>query len=319
MNQIFNKLWEYGIVPVTKIKNSDDAIPLAKALKKGGLPIVEITFRSDAAVDAIQKISSTIPDILIGAGTVTDIYKAAKAIEAGARFIVTPGFNKNVAEFCIKNEIPLLPGCSTPTDIENAMEYKLEVIKFFPAEAAGGLDMIKAISAPYSHISFVPTGGINIDNMNDYLDFPKILAVGGSWLTPENLIQEGKFEEITEKARKTIQKMLGFEMNHIGVNSENAEQANVTAEIFSRLFGFSIMPGSSSIFCGAGIEVVKQNGYGTKGHIAILTNNIQRAIIYLERIGIEVKRDSGKFKNGKMIATYLKDEIGGFAIHLLQK
>jgi len=319
MKDIFKFLNEYGVVPVTKIEDAKDALPLAKALAEGGLPLIEVTFRSDAAAESIRNITAELPDILVGAGTVTDIEKAAQAQEAGASFIVTPGFNKKVVEYCLSKDLPVLPGCSSPTDIETAMDYGLNIVKFFPAEAAGGIATIKAISAPYGNIRFVPTGGINTDIMNEYLDFPKVLAIGGSWLTPAGLVKEGRFDEITKIAQKTVSKMLGFEMVHIGINSDNEEKANKTAKTFGDLFDFELKHGSSSIFCGVGIEVNKQKGLGAMGHIAIKTNNIMRAIAYLERIGVEIDYASAKMKETKMVAIYLKAEIGGFAVHLLQK
>jgi 2-dehydro-3-deoxyphosphogluconate aldolase / (4S)-4-hydroxy-2-oxoglutarate aldolase len=319
MKNIFKTLFEYGIVPVSKIEDAEDAVPLAKALAKGGLPLFEVTFRSDAAAESIRRIATELPDLMIGAGTVTDVEKATLAKNAGARFVVTPGFNKKVVEYCLAEDMPVLPGCSNPTDIEMAMDYGFDTVKFFPAEAAGGIATIKAISAPYGNISFVPTGGINIDNMIEYLDFPKTLAIGGSWLTPPALVKERNFEGITAIAKNTVSKMLGFEVVHIGINSDNEDQANKTANTFASLFNFEHIPGSSSIFCGKGIEVVKQKWLGEMGHIAIKTNNIARAIAYFERLGVALNYESVKLKESKMIAIYLKEDIGGFAVHLLQK
>ena len=320
MNTTLEKIKEFGIVPVIKIENVEDAIPLAKALIKGGLPIAEITFRTDAAEQAIINITSELPEILVGAGTVLNVEQAKKAVERGAEFIVTPGFNPDVVKYCTENEILITPGCSTPTEIEMAMGFGLEVLKFFPAEALGGLKTIKAISAPYSSIKFIPTGGVNAENLNEYLSFGKVLACGGSWIVKDKLIKEGKFDKITKLTIEAVNIMLGFEFAHIGINTSNEDSSLKIATEFSDMFGFGLKMGNSSNFAGLGIEVNKGMGLGKNGHIAIKTNNISRAIGHLKRSGIEidmgtVKKDS----NGSMIAVYLKKELGSFAIHLLQK
>lgn len=201
MNTIFTQIKKTGIVPVVVLDRAKDALPLGEALYKGGLPCAEVTFRTSAAEEAIRIMSEHFPQMLIGAGTVLTTDMADRAVSAGARFIVSPGFNPVVVEHCIKQNIPIIPGCSTPSDIEAALEYGLEVVKFFPAEPAGGLNYIKAVSAPYSSVRFMPTGGINPQNVKDYLSFPAVLACGGSWMVKEQLILEEKFDEIERLVR----------------------------------------------------------------------------------------------------------------------
>lgn len=198
MNQtaLLPQLEAYKLVPVIKLDSPDDALPLAEALITGGLPVAEITFRTDAARESICKIRSAYPDMLTGAGTVLSLEQAKAAADAGASFIVSPGMNRDVVEFSIENHIPVFPGACTPTEIMAAMEYELEVVKFFPAKQYGGLDTIKALSAPFPSVRFMPTGGISEANIKDFLAFPKIIACGGSFMASDSLISQKKFDDI---------------------------------------------------------------------------------------------------------------------------
>lgn len=316
---MLKKIGELGIVPVVKIDDSKDAVPLANALSAGGLPIAEITFRTAAAEQAIKNIASEVPNVLVGAGTILTIEQADKAIKAGASFIVTPGFNPKVVGYCIDKGIPITPGCSSPTDIEMAIEFGLYVVKFFPAEASGGLNALKAISAPYKMMKFMPTGGIDQKNLNDYLAFDAVLACGGSWMVKDDLIKSGSFGEITRLTVEAVTGMLGFDLAHIGINAANESESLSATKKFCSMFNLALKEGASSNFAGSIIEVNKSMGLGDKGHIAIKTKNILRAIAYLERSGIEVDMATAKGPvGGPMIAVYLKEHIAGFAVHLLQ-
>lgn len=204
METIINQLETYKVVPVVKLDKPKDALPLGNALVKGGLPIIEITFRTDAAAEAIENLSRELPDICVGAGTVLSVDQANQAIDSGARFIVAPGFNPRVVDYCIDRNIPVFPGVNSPTQVEMGLERDLQVLKFFPAEASGGLKMLKAMAAPYGEVRFMPTGGINIDNLNDYLAFDRIIACGGTWLATATLINEGRFDEITRLAENVV-------------------------------------------------------------------------------------------------------------------
>ena len=319
MNEILKQIGDYGIVPVVKLDNAEDALPLGKALIDGGLPLAEITFRTAAAEDSIRAMAKAYPDMLIGAGTVLTTEQVDKAVAAGAKFIVSPGLNPKVVKYCVERNIPITPGCSNPSDIEAAIELGLEVVKFFPAEACGGLAAIKAMSAPYGGIKFMPTGGINENNITSYLAFGKIHACGGSWMVKDALVKASNFEEITRLTREAVQKMLGFQLAHVGINGTSEAEALEVAGLFSHAFGFPVKNGNSSVFAGDGIEVNKAVGLGKYGHIAIKTNNIVRAIAYLERLGYEIDEEHPKRVPGKpLVAAYLKKEFGGFAVHLLQ-
>lgn len=320
MDKVLEQIQKLGIVPVVKLDNIEDAIPLAKALTEGGLPCAEITFRTDAAEEAIRIIASEFPDMLVGAGTVLTTEQVDRAVNAGAKFIVSPGLNPRIVRYCVEKGIPITPGCSNPSDVEQAIELGLEVVKFFPAEAAGGLNMIKAMAAPYHKMKFMPTGGITEKNLLSYLDFPKIIACGGSWMVSEALIENKEFDKIKEITKDAVVKMLGFELRHIGINAQNETEADSIATVFQNLFGFTKKMGNASIFAGLGIEVMKTTYLGQHGHIAIATNYLDRAIYHLESCGISFDETTSKYDSAnKRTAIYLKDEVAGYAVHLLQK
>ena len=316
---MIQKFASLGIVPVIKLNDPADAVPLCRALARGGLPVAEITFRTAAAEESIRRVAAELPEVLVGAGTVLTVEQADKAMAAGAKFIVTPGFNPEVVGHCVEKGYPIFPGCPTTSDIEQAIRFGLKVVKFFPAEAMGGLNTIKAVSAPYGDMLFMPTGGVNEDNLNTYLSFPKIVACGGSWMAKSDLIEAGEFDRIEEITRSAVRKMLGFELVHVGVNCDSPEEADSVAKKFSALFGWPVKEGNSSDFAGKAIEAMKKPGRGKNGHIAVATNSVVRARAYLEAQGFAFDESSLSLKNGKPNAIYLAEEIGGFAIHLLQK
>ena len=208
MSELMERISNIGVVPVVVINDPKDAVPAAEALYKGGIDVAEVTFRTAAAEESIKLISEACPDMLVGAGTVTTTEQVDRALKAGAKFIVTPGFNPNVVNYCVSNNIPIVPGCMDTNAIEMAIEAGLDTVKFFPAEQAGGLKMMKALAGPYTSLKFMPTGGINMDNMNEYLAFKKIICVGGSWMIKADMIDKGQFDKITEISRETINRML---------------------------------------------------------------------------------------------------------------
>jgi 2-dehydro-3-deoxyphosphogluconate aldolase/(4S)-4-hydroxy-2-oxoglutarate aldolase len=320
MNEVLKKISSYGIVPVIKIDDTEKAVPLANALCAGGLPVAEVTFRTAQAAEAISRITKEVPDMLVGAGTVLTCEQVDSAVAAGAKFIVSPGLNVNLVKYCIDKEIPIVPGTSTPSDMEAALDLGLETVKFFPAEQAGGIAFLKAVSAPFTNLKFMPTGGINAANLNDYLAFSKVIACGGTWMVKSDLIEAGNFSAITELTREAVKNMLGFELAHIGINCENESQAAKTAQTICTLFGLDYKPGNSSIFAGSAVECMKTPYLGRNGHIAIMTNSIERAVTHLTSLGVRFDESTRKTDaKGVTKAIYLADEIAGFAIHLLQK
>ena len=215
----------------------------------------------------------------------------------------------------------MIPGCSNPSDLEAAIELGLTSVKFFPAEAAGGLKMLKAMSAPYGMLTFMPTGGINAENLLDYLKFNKIFCCGGSFMVKDDLIREKKWDEITALTRGAVKTMLGLEFAHMGINNENREEAERGAKLFELLFGMPLRETSKSFFAGEAFEFMMQKGPGRCGHIGIRTNFVDRAMAYFKRMGFAFDEESVTYdaKTGKPKFVYFKDEICGFAVHLVQK
>lgn len=319
MNEVLQKISKIGIVPVIKIDNVKDALPLAKALVKGGLPVAEVTFRTACAREAIEIISKEVPDMLVGAGTVLTTEQVDASIAAGAKFIVSPAMNPEVVKHCIAKGIPITPGCSNPSDVDAAVALGLEVVKFFPAEPSGGLTMIKAIAAPYTGVKFIPTGGINAKNLNDYLSYDRILACGGSWMVDAKLINAGEFDKIEALTREAVGVMLGFELAHVGVNAENTAAAGAITEGIAKIFGFPVKEGNTSFFAGTAVEVMKTKHLGDMGHIGFKTNNVDRAVNYLEANGVEFDYSTAKSDGKGLVAVYMKQQLGGFALHLVRK
>ena len=320
-NNMISELYSIGLIPVIKIENADDAVPLAKALIDGGLPAAEITFRTKCAAEAIKNITDAYPEMLVGAGTVLTTEQVDAAIAAGSKFIVSPGLNPKVVSYCLSKGVPMLPGCSNPSDVEAALELGLSTVKFFPAEAVGGLKMLKAMAAPYGQLTFMPTGGINAENLLDYLKFNKIVACGGSFMVQDELVKEKKWDEITALTKNAVKKMLGLEFIHMGINNTSADEAMKGAKLFEMMFGMPIKETSKSVFAGEAFEFMNGKGPGKCGHIAIRTNFVDRAMAYFKRMGFEFDEASVTYdeKSGKPKFVYFKDEICGFAIHLLQK
>lgn len=205
MHEVLEQLGKIGIVPVVVLENAKDALPLAKALCDGGLPCAEITFRTGAAEESIRLLSREYPQMLVGAGTVLTTEQAERATAAGAKFLVSPGTNPQVVKYCVENHLLITPGCANPSDIEQALENGLDVVKFFPAELAGGLAMIQALAAPYVNVKFMPTGGIHPGNAGEYLKYERVLACGGSWMVKGDLIREGAFDKIRQLCREAVQ------------------------------------------------------------------------------------------------------------------
>ena len=318
---MINELYSLGLIPVIKIENAEDAVPLAKALIDGGLPAAEITFRTKCAAEAIKNITDAYPDMLVGAGTVLTTEQVDAAIAAGSKFIVSPGLNPKTVSYCLSKGVTMLPGCANPSDVEAALELGLTTVKFFPAEAVGGLKMLKAMAAPYGQLTFMPTGGINENNLLDYLKFNKIIACGGSFMVNEELIKAKDWAAITALTKNAVKIMLGLEFTHMGINTENAEEAKRSAKLFEVMFGMTNRETSKSVFAGDAFEFMNGKGPGRCGHIGIRTNFVDRAMAYFKRMGFEFDESTIVYddKSGKPKFVYFKDEISGFAVHLVQK
>ena len=314
-----NRLSAAAVVPVVVLDAAKDAVATAKALLAGGVAVMEITFRTAAAADSIKAVAENCRDMLVGAGTVITLEQCKQAVECGAKFIVSPGFDEEVVRWCVENGIAVTPGCVTPSEIMAAMKLGLTVVKFFPAGVYGGLSAMKALSGPFGGIKFIPTGGVNGQNIGEFIAAPFIHAVGGSWVCPKADIAAGNFEKITELCKQARSAAFGFEVAHIGLNCEDAEAASAVCEKLNEAFALTVKDGNSSMFASGGIEVMKSMYLGKNGHIAIRTNSVPLAIAELAKKGFVCDMTTAKYKGGRMVAVYLKDEIGGFAVHLLQK
>ena len=324
--EISRKVEEAGLIPVVKMDCAEDALPLAEALLRGGISAIEITFRTTEGeagfakiAECIRKVSDAHPEMLVGAGTVINPELARKAIAAGARFIVSPGFNPETVDYCISQNVPVYPGVSSPSQVEVAMSKGLSVLKFFPAEASGGVKTLKALAGPFPTVKFMATGGINEQNIGEYMKCANIAAVGGSWMVQEKLIKDRNWDEITRLSCQAVKAMLGFKFIHMGMNFDGNESASAAAKEFG-VFGYQGVEGNSSWFCGDAFDLMKKDGRGAHGHIAFSTYNVERALVYLEQFGYHAVEETKKWKGeaGKspLKIVYLDKEINGFAIHL---
>ena len=320
MHPVLKQISDIGIVPVIAIDDAEKAVPLAKALVAGGLPVAEITFRTAAGEAAIRAISREVPEMLVGAGTVLTHDQLDRALDAGARFIVSPGFNPDMVRYGLSKGALMVPGTATPGEMEQAMSMGLDVVKFFPAEQNGGVAKLKALAGPYTNLRWMPTGGVNTKNMMDYLGFDRIIACGGTWMVKKDLIEGEQWDEITRICKEAVKTMLGFSLAHVGINCADEAQAEQTAKTLCALFDLEYKPGNSSIFAGSAVECNKAPGRGANGHIAIGTNNVDRAVYHLGLRGVTFDESSRKTDaKGNTKAIYLKDELAGFAVHLVKK
>ncbi len=303
MATILQELNLVGIIPVIAIDKAEHAEPLAAALSEGGLPCAEVTFRTSAAREAIGKISAKFPNMLLGAGTVLTVEQVKAAWDAGAKYIVSPGINRRVVEFCLSEGIPVTPGVSTPSDVELAMELGLEVVKFFPAEAAGGLPFLKALAGPYGKVRYIPTGGIDESNLLAYLKFPKTFACGGSWMVKSDLISSGQFEKIREITARALALMLGFSLDRVTFPAAERRDS-ATLERVKLL--------------GAAVDV--KSGASSKDLpvVDVVSNFPDRAYSYLTRQGLTVENPE-KDREGNLATFSLGTTNLGFRVRVIRK
>ena len=302
------------------IEDSNKAVPLAKALVEGGLPAAEVTFRTDATEDAIRAIAEEVPEMLVGAGTVLTPDQLDRAVSAGSKFIVSPGFNPEMVRYGVSKGALMLPGTATGGEMEQAMAMGLEVVKFFPAEDNGGVKKLRSLAGPYRNLKWMPTGGVNTKNMMDYLSFDQVIACGGPWMVKKDMIENENWQEITSICKEAVRKMLGVELAHIGVNCDSTDEAERMAKHISVMFGYAPRETGKSWFAGDVIEYMKHQGPGEKGHIGFKTNSVERAMYHLKRMGVEFDEETLAFdEKGAPRFVYIKGDFAGFAIHLVNK
>lgn len=315
--KLFASISQAGLVPVIKIEDASKAEGLANALLAGGIGVAEVTFRSQSAEEAMRIIAEKVPQMLLGAGTVINLELARKAKAAGAKFLVSPGFNPAVVDWAIENDIPIFPGVCTPSDIEQGLARGLKTLKFFPAEASGGVEMLKNFAGPFSQVKFMPTGGINAENLQSYIKLKNVLAVGGSWMVKPELVDNGRWDEITSECSKAVAALQGFKLIHVGINTPDKEAA-LAASRMLELFGMATKVGNSSTFMDKEIELMHKMYLGANGHLGFSCNSVERALGYLERFGFKPVESTFAYTDDKRLkVAYLAPEVAGFAIHLV--
>lgn len=320
MGDTLTQISNVGILPVLMIEELADAIPLAAALRKGGVNAIEVTVRNTVAFSAMEAIHAQYPDMAVGAGTILSPSMVDDALAAGAKFIVTPGFDQEVVTYCIKKGVPVVPGCVTPSEINAAVKLGVKTLKFFPAEQNGGVAAIKLLTGPFPGVTFIPTGGIDDTNLEAYLRCDSVAACGGSYMAKADIIRAGNWDEITAKCQKAVACSLGFELAHVGLNHGSEADAVHNAEAMNALFGLGVKNGNSSLFCGKAVEFMKTKFHGQNGHIGFYTNSVPRAQAYFKANGIPVMEDSLRLDaHGKMVSFYLEKEVGGFAVHVVRR
>ncbi len=299
MTTIMDTIGKIGLVPVVMIEDISIAEDLADTLYQNDLEIVEITLRTEHGLDAIKKIKSRFVDMLVGAGTVLSVDHAKHAVTNGADFIVAPGFNPELIEWCLSEGIAVIPGCVTPTEIEHALKYDLHILKYFPAKLYGGVEGCKALSEPYRNIKFIPTGGINASNLIDYVDKSFIHAIGGSWMCPKAQIALGNFEDIGTLVRDSINTLLGYRIERYesSTNKMDAEIEDLVGKIIEEIgFQFSDNPSGYSIKRNRSIAANEQS------RLLIQTNNIERSRYYLNKKGLNI--DKSYSQDGVFMDSY---------------
>ena len=320
MEPILEQIYRVGVIPVIAIDDAKKAVPLARALVAGGLPAAEVTFRTAAAQEAMEAITAQVPEMLVGAGTVLTCEQVDRALSAGAKFIVSPGFNPDTVRYVQSKGALMLPGTATPGEMEQAMSLGLEAVKFFPAEQNGGVAKLRAVAGPYQSLKWMPTGGVNAKNLMDYLSFDQILACGGTWMVNKALIEGEQWDEIPRLTRQAVDIMLGLRLDHVGIHCAEAQEAERTAKAICALLGFPYRAEASSDYAGSAVECTKGPGPGGHGHIAIAANNLDRAIYHLGLRGVELDGHTLETDSrGRAKSIYAAGTFGGFAIQLVQK
>ena len=315
---VFDRIYNAALLPQIKTASADDAVLTAKALLSGGVDAMELVCRTEDEAAAIAAVSEQCPDMLVGAQCAT--WEACElAAESGAQFLTTPGYSEKIVAWCSEHGIPVIPGCVTPSEIMAATAQGVRVVKFFPAGAFGGMKTLSTLAEVFEGVRFLPCGGVDNENLADYVEAPFVQAVGGSWLCPAGDVAAHNFEAVTARCKAARATVLGFALGHIGVNAESAGESLALCQTFRAAFGFDIWEMPASFFASSGVEVMKHSAVGTNGHIAILTNSVRRAEAELEKKGFALDLSTEKCIGGEPIAVYFQNMLGGFAVHLLKK
>lgn len=293
--KVLERMYSSGIIPVVAIDDSNDVVDLGAAFLKAGVKVIEITFRTEAGAEAIRKLNESDLDICTGAGTVLTVEMAKRAVEAGAQFLVSPGFDEEIVGWAVENNVPVFPGVTSSSEVSKALKFGLKVVKFFPAEAAGGIKMLKALKGPYANMKFIPTGGISAENIGSYMELSNVVACGGSWICPSKLICGHQFEEITRLSEEAVRNIHDITFSHLEINAQNEKAPFLIGDM---------------------IEVDKTHEKGTHGHIILSVRNIKRAAAYFQSIGYTFDEENISVNEKGTAEVCFENEFGGFAIHL---
>lgn len=314
---VYERLKNTGIIPVVKIEDSQKVLTVAQSLLKGGITAIEIAFRTDNGAEGynnicscINAVKTSLPEMLVGAGTVINAELAQMAVQAGAEFIVSPGFNFETVNYCLEYNIPIIPGVSTPSEIESALLKNLHVLKYFPAELNGGIKMLKALKGPFPDVNFVPTGGINLENISSYLKCSNVIACGGSWIVDPSLIKEEKWDTIVQLSIEAMNCVLGFEFKKIRMFCTDDIPVCMKEQVID-LFGIKNADKVEWLNISE-TNSLKSEYLGQTGIIVYNTLDIKRAVYYLNHKGIKVKKVC---EDG---SVYLDNFIGGYGVCLVE-
>lgn len=311
---------ETGILPVVNIPCLEKALPLAQALLDGGIRSLEVTLRAPHSLECIRRIKQAHPEMVVGAGTVLDTETAAAALAAGADLLVSPGYDPALTAYGLERGVLMIPGCTTAAEIQAGLQQGLRIFKFFPAELSGGAAALRLLSGPFPQAQFLPTGGITFNNLGDYLELPAVAACGGSFMATAQQLNRDDYAGITAACRRAVDISLGFSLAHVGLNCPQETAAQENARLLGEIFRLPVKNGRSSVFAGSAVECMKMLGYGTNGHIGFYTRSMRRALAYFARSGWAVREESiRRNESGELVSAYLQQEIGGFAVHILQR
>lgn len=311
MTDALKKLGEIGLLPTVDVADAAKAVETAKALNEGGIGACVATVETAAAIRA------ALPECVLGACVAT-AENVDAAVSAGVDFVVSAGLNPALVEYCVGKNVAIVPGATTASEIELGVSLGLTVFNFFPAPVAGGLTAIKALAEAFPTVRFVPTGAVDWAEIDAYSRCGAILAIGGRFVAPCSAVAAGDWDGIAANAKRAVELLLGLEMGHVGINCQSSEEAGSTADWFFKTFGLATRETPISFFAGAAVETMKSPSFGANGHIGIAANSPERAAYHLQLRGVEFRA----FKcapDGTLIAAYLTEEIGGFAVHLCPK
>ncbi|WP_022666372.1 bifunctional 4-hydroxy-2-oxoglutarate aldolase/2-dehydro-3-deoxy-phosphogluconate aldolase [Desulfospira joergensenii] len=313
MQDILNAIEAAGIFPVVEIDRLEDAVPVAEALRKGGIAAMEITLRTPCACDAIHAVRKAFPEMMVGAGTVLTPDQVEQARDAGAGYMVSPGYNPRIVRYCLDAGILIIPGIDSPSGIELAIEAGLSVLKFFPAQFSGGIDGLKSMAAPFKNrIRFLPLGGITPENISDYVRCGEVLAVGGTWIAKNEIIREGDFSRITQNAREAMALLHGFEFSGLELNVCGKNQDADLLDTLSRVF---TLPRSGL----TALRALEDGDSNLSGKIRIACNNIKRGAMWLKNQSIQADTELVELESKDETSVVLAGRPGGFRIQLIEK